>query len=230
MEEAEASEAVEVVDKNYTYNDVKYPIKIIKKSNKNTYIRVNEDLEIIVTTNYLVTQNSIMNLINNSTSAIDKMLYQRIRKNSKKESINDNNIILFGTNYKIVYGDLFNKVDIVNNNIYLKDKKVLNKYLNEIVKSTFEIYLNKWFNIFEENLPTPNLKIRKMKTRWGVCNRKNNNITLNIELVNYNINCLEYVIVHELAHFIHPNHSVYFWQLVNKYYPDYKNVRKILKY
>ena len=41
--------------------------------------------------------------------------------------------------------------------------------------------------------------------------------------------CLDYVIVHELSHFIYPNHSRDFWSLVGKYYPNYKECRKMLK-
>ena len=86
-----------------------------------------------------------------------------------------------------------------------------------------------YYNIFEEQIPIPNLKIRKMTSRWGVCNIKNHNVTLNLELSKYNIECLNYVIVHELSHFIHPNHSKDFWFLVGKYYPNYKEIRKYLR-
>ena len=68
-----------------------------------------------------------------------------------------------------------------------------------------------------------------MKTRWGVCNTKNHNVTLNLELCRYNIECLDYVIVHEVSHFIEANHSKKFWAVVEKYYPNYKTVRKSLR-
>ena len=68
-----------------------------------------------------------------------------------------------------------------------------------------------------------------MKTRWGVCNTKNNNVTLNYELYKYDIGCLDYVIVHELSHFIEANHSKKFWMVVEKYYPNYKEMRKKLR-
>ena len=68
-----------------------------------------------------------------------------------------------------------------------------------------------------------------MTSRWGVCNIRSHNVTLNYHLLKYDICCLDYVIVHELSHFIHPNHSSDFWNLVGKYYPKYKNARKMLK-
>ena len=58
---------------------------------------------------------------------------------------------------------------------------------------------------------------------------KHVNVTLNYHLIKYDICCLDYVIVHELSHFIHPNHSKEFWTQVAKYYPNYKKVRKYLK-
>ena len=68
-----------------------------------------------------------------------------------------------------------------------------------------------------------------MKTRWGVCNTKTHIITLNKELYKYDIDCLDYVCIHELSHLIHPNHSKNFWQVVNKYCCNYKEIRKKLR-
>lgn len=68
-----------------------------------------------------------------------------------------------------------------------------------------------------------------MKTRWGVCNRKDNSVTLNSELIRYEADKLDYVIIHELSHFVHFNHSKNFWNLVSKYCPNYKQARKDLK-
>ena len=68
-----------------------------------------------------------------------------------------------------------------------------------------------------------------MKTRWGVCNRKNITVTLNLELIKYDLNKVDYVIVHELSHFVHFNHSKNFWNTVSKYCPKYKQIKKELK-
>ena len=68
-----------------------------------------------------------------------------------------------------------------------------------------------------------------MSTRWGVCNTKLKVVTLNTELIRYDITKLDYVIVHELSHLVYPNHSKDFWTLVSKYCSDYKKIRKELK-
>ena len=147
------------------------------------------------------------------------------KDNSRQEK--KEKFYLFGKVYDIVYG--FNEIDIKDNKIYVLNKTKLDKYLNEYIKKVFKERLNYWYNLYQEDIPVPNLKIRKMTTRWGVCNLKNKNITLNYELSKYDMECLDYVIIHELSHFIYPNHSKKFWNQVNKYCSNYKNIRKKLK-
>lgn len=206
---------------NFEYNDNLYNVNIVRKNNKNTYIRVKNN-EIYVTTSYFSTNKSIYKLINENRDAIIKM----IDKSNKKE---DNSFKIFGKRYIIVYGENFKEVEISDNIICASDDKMLNKYMSKYINNVYGERLDYWYNRFEEKIPVPNLKIRKMSSRWGVCNLRNKNVTLNLELFKYDIKCLDYVIVHELSHFIFPNHSKDFWNLVGKYYPNYKEVRKILK-
>ena len=206
---------------NIQINNKTYEIEIIKKNNRNTYIRVKNG-KIIVTTNYLTTKNSIINLINNNLDSISKMIN---KENIKKEK--NDNFYYFGKKYDIIYG--FNDIEFNNDKVYAPNNKKLESYINENIKKIYQERLTYWYNIFEENIPIPNLKIRKMTSRWGVCNIKNHNVTLNYNLSKYDICCLDYVIVHELSHFIHHDHSKKFWTLVEKYYPKYKDCKKMLK-
>ena len=83
--------------------------------------------------------------------------------------------------------------------------------------------------MFEEKIPCPKLRIRKMTSRWGVCNVNKKIVTLNLELIKLNVKYLDYVIVHELSHLVYANHSKDFWNIVVKYTPDYKRIRKEMK-
>lgn len=204
----------------YTLDNKTYPIEIIRKNNKNTYIRVKNNT-IVVTTNYLVSTKKIEKLITDNKEFINKALIKSVKKNEEKS------FKLFGKSYDIIYG--FPNTEIEEDKIYTKDEKTLDKFLSKYIHNIYEEKINYWYNLFEERIPIPNLKIRKMTSRWGVCNIKNKNVTLNLELSKYDIEALNYVIVHELSHFIHPNHSKDFWLLVSKYYPRYKEVRKYLK-
>ena len=202
-------------------NDRVYEVEVIKKNNKNTYVRVKNG-KIVVTTNYLTNKNSIIKLINENKNSIVKMIDHDDKKQDKNE-----NFYYFGKQYDVIYG--FSGIEFTGNKIYVYDKKSLDKYINKDIVSIFTTRLNYWYNLFDERIPAPNLKIRKMTSRWGVCNIKNHNVTLNYYLSRYDICCLDYVIVHELSHFIHPNHSKNFWCLVEKYYPRYKECRMMLK-
>ena len=203
------------------YKDSSYEVEVIKKNNKNIYIRV-KDGRIIVTCNYFTTKKQIEKLLEENYNSIIKMIDKDYKRKEK-----EGKFYLFGVNYDIVYG--FSKFEIIDNKIYALNKKELDKYLNNKIKTIFSDRLNYWYNSFEEEIPIPNLKIRKMTSRWGVCNLKNKNITLNYYLYKYDLKCLDYVIIHELSHFIHPNHSKKFWNLVEKYCNNYKELRKKLK-
>ena len=206
---------------NITMNN--YNVNIIRKNIKHTYIRVKNN-EIVVTTNYLTPKIYINKLIKDNAEYLEKMINHQKKKEEKNKDF-----YLFGTKYNIIYDTNYKNVVIENNNIITPNDIVLTKYLDSIIKETFSKQLKFWYNIFEEKLPVPNLKIRKMKSRWGVCNTKNNNVTLNYYLYKYNKDCLDYVIVHELSHFLEGNHSKNFWKIVEKYYPNYKETRKKLR-
>ncbi len=203
-----------------------YHVIVEKKNNKNTYIRINDNLDIVVTTNYLICDKSILELINKNEISIKKMILKKENK-----LLHDNNewIYLFGKKYYVIYGNLFKTVDIRDDKIFVLDEKHFNKYLNNLIKETFLNHLNKWYNMFDEKIDYPKLKIRVMKTRWGVCNYVKRTVTLNLNLYKYDIECLDYVIIHELSHLIHHNHSSFFWELVYKYCPNYKIIRKKLR-
>ncbi len=72
-------------------------------------------------------------------------------------------------------------------------------------------------------------QLRAMRSRWGSCNTRTGKILLNVYLAARPRECLEYVIVHELAHRQVPNHGVAFWALVERYLPDWRARRQLLR-
>ncbi|MEO2236261.1 M48 family metallopeptidase [Thomasclavelia ramosa] len=71
--------------------------------------------------------------------------------------------------------------------------------------------------------------MKKLKARWGACFSNQNKVCFNLVLVHLEKELIDYVIVHELCHFIQPNHSKLFYQEVQKRLPDYKEREKKLK-
>ena len=207
----------------YIVEDNEYDVIIIKKNNKNTYIRVKEDLKIYVTTSYFVTKSMIKNILDKNYDYLKKNI-ERMKLKQEKES----EFYFLGHKYDIIIYDS-SKVEVMDNRIYVKSMDALNRWLKKEMKRIYSERLAIIYNMFEEDIPYPNLRLRHMTTRWGVCNKKTITVTLNTELIKYNIRCLDYVIVHELSHLVYFNHSKDFWCLVSKYCPNYKEIKKELK-
>lgn len=148
----------------------------------------------------------------------------------------------FVPNSKIIYeGELFEIVYDPNQKKAIKmiaDKFVFSNQEPEQIKKIYKAYLKhsaKKILVDECNnfakilgLKVNQIKISSSKTRWGSCSSKRN-INLNYRLMIVPKKIRLYVIIHELCHIIHMNHSKEFWGLVAKFFPDYKNLKKHLK-
>ena len=193
------------------------------KNNKNLYIRFKDDLKMHVTCNRLFTQRKIMDVIEKNKKSLIKMYERQLKEN-------DNNLFYYylGDKYTICFDQSIKKASIDGNMIFVKDQKMLDKFTKENTIKVFSERLNKCALLFD-NLPRFSLRIRKMSTRWGVNNRKDNIITLNSELIKKDVTLIDYVCVHELCHFLEANHSERFWYQVGLRYPYYKRARKMLR-
>ena len=204
-------------------NDVE--IIIIRKKNKNAYFRIKEDLKLYITCPIFVKEKEILKMVESNKASLEKMYAKQ------KEKINPSNYFKYlGENYLLIFDE--NKESVILNNeektIYSKDEKMLEKFIKDECFNVFTEECDKCRQCFRK-LPEFTLKVRKMKTRWGVCNRKNNTITLNSLLLEKDIDLIDYVIIHEMCHFFEGNHGKKFWDLVSQAYPKYKDARKKLK-
>lgn len=102
----------------------------------------------------------------------------------------------------------------------------LESWYRDALKAQATPFLEKWKK--ELNLQINQLNVRKMKTKWGTCNVQKGSICLNLELAKKNPRLLEYVIVHELLHFIEPHHGEGFVQLMARHIPDWRLRRDTL--
>ena len=210
---------------NFNIEDKSYEVIIENKNIKNLYIRVTDDLKIKVTCSRFYTKNAILKVLEENTKSILKMIEKQIKKNEKQK---DEEYSLLGMKLNVIYDDV-KKAKYDGKTLIIKDDIMLDKWYKGMAKEIFKTYLDEAYYVFDEKIPYPILKVRQMKTRWGVCNRKDNSVTLNLELIKKDHKYLNYVIVHELSHFVHFDHSKAFWKTVEKYCPEYKIVRKELK-
>lgn len=207
-----------------TIDGITYDVIIERKNNKNTYLRVKEDLNIYVTTSYLAPNFMIKKFIEDNIPFIKKQIDKMGKRIDKKEK----NYVL-GEEINIEVDKSVKKTSFDGTTLHVKNKSDVDKWYKKITKQIFEKHLENVYNRFTVDIPFPKLCIRKMTTRWGVNNRRLKKVTLNSELIYKNPKYLDYVIVHELAHFIHPNHGKGFWKLVEENEPNYKKLRKELQ-
>lgn len=208
----------------FELNDKLYDVIVVKKNNKNSYIRVQEDLSILVTTSYFTTKNQINRMLNDNRRPIEKMLNRQIHANEKNERF-----FYLGKSYDIIEVSIMDDIEFEADKIYIPNKKKFEKWYKSKLVEVFNSRLEYNFKQFSEIENCPSLKIRDMKTRWGVYNRVKHCITLNSKLLKYDYDVIDYVIIHELSHVIHFNHSKLFWELVSKYCPNYKKIKLYMK-
>ena len=204
-----------------TINDKEYDLVITYKNNKNMYLRVKEDLKIHITCNKYVSNTLISKFVLDNKD----MILENIKSYENKQITNENYLIYQGKKYEIVYITK-NQIIFTNNKVFINRSFNKDNFYKKQAKLIYLQRLNNIYNQIEEDIPYPALKIRNMKTRWGVCNVKTKTITLNLELIKMSE---KYLIIHELCHLKHPNHSKDFWNMVSKHEPLYKKIRKEMK-
>ena len=104
--------------------------------------------------------------------------------------------------------------------------KNIDKFYRESIEKVIPGLVEKYSKLM--NLYPSSIKYRKNKRTWGSCNYKNG-LNFNTQLCKFPIEIAQYVVVHELAHIKHKNHSKKFWNLVECYCPDYKEREKLFK-
>lgn len=111
-------------------------------------------------------------------------------------------------------------VDKQFNNWWQKDAK---KHFVEIVDKLYPI-------IQKHGIDKPEIIVKKMSTLWGSCSRKHGRINLNFYLYRAPFPCIEYVVLHEIAHFIYPKHNKEFYDFLTIHMPDWQERKRVLDY
>ena len=194
---------------------------------KNSYIYIHHNNTITVKTPSQ-SKKFIISFLEDKKRWIDK----KIKQNSFRKSLHVNlgeEVLLFG---KLVSIDS-EEVTLLKKQLYnIKPstpeniQKAYDYFYKEIAKLYFTEEVQKYAAIMQLEFSV--LKFRKMRSRWGSCSSKRV-ITLNSELMKLDKELIHYVIIHELAHLVHMNHSKNFHNLVEHYLPNSKEIRKRLK-
>lgn len=224
----------------------KYIVYVLtRKPVKNINLRIKADGKVLVSANNTVSCEYIDGFVYKKRSYIISALERFEEKRKYEES--SNRQYVSGENYTLLGRNLRLKVEQTDNEcvfedgvfVYLrvKDKydfqhkeNMISTWYKDYQRTEFLKICRKVYMKFEKyGIAFPQLKIRYMTSRWGSCNTKKHIITINSRLIEAPVYCIEYVILHELAHFIHPNHSKDFWNFVTMMMPDWKDRKKELE-
>lgn len=108
-------------------------------------------------------------------------------------------------------------------------ERTLTKYLHARCEQTIKALCKLVFPVFSRyGVSFPQIKFRSMRSRWGSCTPTRHKVTFNYALVSAPTECVEYVVVHEFCHFLHPDHSSAFHACLTAVMPDWKQRKKLL--
>ena len=225
---------------DFTYNDITIPYEIIRKNVKNINIRIKPNCEMIVSCNKDVDNKSIEFLMVKRAKWIINTINEYKHKN----------IVFSNVNYALVDGEEFLllgkilriknciaeqfKVNFDNNYLYIykNDNKIITKFdkwhKEYIIKTYNRIFDNVYKKFKKYEIVKPTIKVVKMKTRWGTCDIEKKIITLNKELIKVDEFLIEFVLTHEMIHFLFKNHDKNFWDFLTMLMPDWKKREDIL--
>ncbi len=211
---------------------------LLKKKIKNFVIRIYPDKSIKISVPVRATKKEVENFISSKKAWILKTLEKmEVRSKQKEEKESEENVFLFGRKFKkniILYS--INRIEIfqecINVFVILNEKlfieKILLDYKIKILSEVLDGYIEKYSRLL--NTEISYYKIKKLKATWGIYHKKENYISFNLDLVHKEKNCIEYVVLHEMSHIFYMNHGKEFWNLVEFYMPDYKIIKRKLKY
>jgi len=104
--------------------------------------------------------------------------------------------------------------------------RILHQWYRQRLKELIPPLIEKWQAAL--GVTVAEWGVKKMKTRWGTCNIEARRIWLNLELAKKPVQCLEYIVVHELVHLIERNHNDRFISLMNRHLPNWRQHRQVL--
>lgn len=222
---------------NYGTQTIEFEVQK-SKSCKNTYITVERDLGVVVKTSENTSNEELESLVKSKASWIIKKLEELGESIDYGNIITGSRLFYLGKSY---YVELIKEdrdtyeVSFIHSKFKIHTPKEIDQDL--LLESIESFYLNKAkekltkltekysdiMKLFPEKL-----YFKKSKTKWGSCSASNK-ITFNPELMKLSSSLIEYVVVHELAHIQHKNHSKDFWALIKKFMGDYQKKEETLR-
>lgn len=225
------------------YGDEHITFKLIRKNVKNINLTIRPDEQIFVSANDDIDIQEIKTFVKERGRwIISKLNYFRRHRPYEKiprEYVSGETFHYLGRQYKLKVfeseedmvrfyrGTIEMFTTAVNN--FAKKKRLLENWYDERRQVIYHDALTRMHNkLSHKGILKPDLQIRKMTVRWGSCLTREQKIILNKNLIIAPKHCIDYVVLHELLHFIYPDHDEHFFNQLQLHMPDWKERKRIL--
>lgn len=217
---------------------------LTRKSVKNLNMRIKPDGEIHVSANRFVPVKYIDSFVLTHENTLIKTLdkYEKIKASTRPplQYVSGEKVQYLGEElHLLVEAAPIEGVDRLGQFLILRVKdtgdfarkeRIMKKWFSKMQVEVFLEICKEIYLLFKPlGVKYPLVKIRNMKSRWGSCQPQRGIITLNGRMIAAPREAIEYVVLHEFAHFIHPNHSKDFYGLVEQLMPDWKERKAMLQ-
>ena len=194
-----------------------FEIKESKKAVKYLRLKVRQSGEISLSIPLRTKENHILEFLEKNLEWLRKTSAKIKAKNSAK---NENQVEFLGGNYELIIDKKASGVSIELFSIKAASKADFRRFCDQKAKELLNASIARFAPLIAR--PINHISFKHMRTRWGSCNKAKGYINLNLDLITKKKEFIEYVVLHELAHLVHANHSKDFYALISKHMPDYK--------
>jgi len=216
---------------------------LLRKSVKNINLHIKPDMTVMVSANENVPLDSVIGFVRQKAAWILKNLkfFEDVQPEVRrvKEYVSGESFKYLGKQYRLRVEE--SEVERVKDDrgliyLFVKDKqdsnrkkKLFEEWMRSRAEEVFNESLDKMYTIVQKyNVRKPKMMIRTMKARWGSCLSDSHAILLNSELIKAPKYCIDYVVLHELIHFLYKNHDHQFYSFLSALMPDWKQRKAIL--
>jgi predicted metal-dependent hydrolase len=231
------------MNKTITLNGREISYDLERKKVRNINLRIRSDCSVYVSANNRIVDAVIEAFLQSKASyilnALDK--YAEIEKyaDAKHDYVSGESFRYLGKDLRLIVTQGVNNVtsdgvylsiSVLDTNDIAQKEKIICKWYDAQCKIVFMEIISEVYPIFRKyGVAMPKITLRDMSSRWGSCQPKRGAITLNKRLIETSRSAIEYVIMHEFAHFLHQNHSTKFYEIMSTLMPDWKSRKSSLK-
>ncbi|WP_273326281.1 M48 family metallopeptidase [Vallitalea guaymasensis] len=222
----------------YNSRKIEYTIKYSKR--KTIAIHIEPSNNIIVKAPIGMDRDRLKELVESKGKWISNKLEESNDYKIQKRTYKNGELFLFlGKEYplELMIDETASvmSVEIINNSLRIitntEDKDSIKDLLEEFYRNQTRIIIQDRIKYYQKYfiVRPNNIRIKKQKTRWGSCSSLKN-LNFNLKLSMAKLSVIDYIVVHEISHLIHLNHSKDFWNLVKSVLPNYKDEKDWLKH